>query len=134
MKKEIDKKMISSNYLDSNTCSSCRYESINAHECFMSKEGIRLRREQNKPLPSFVKKFHGKQTFSEDEKTKIINKFCIRLVTRAKILSRHFKSTINEHGMLIVGPISIHGRTNRYNNFKICVNKLFFDRVKEILI
>ena len=87
MKKRLLKKLASFNY---------EYPSIKAHECFMSKKSIRLCIEQNKPLPSFVKKFHGKQTFSEDELTKLKKKFCIRFITRAKILLRHFKNTINE--------------------------------------
>lgn len=122
MKKRLLKKLVSFNY---------EYPSIKAHECFMSKKGIRSCLEQNKPLPSFVKKFHGKQTFSEDEKTKIVQKFCIRLITRAKILSRHFKSVVDKNGMLVVGPISIPGILKQSNNFKIHVNKLIFDKAKE---
>ena len=122
MKKRLLKKLASFNY---------EYPSIKAHECFMSKKSIRLCLEQNKPLPSFVKKFHGKQTFSEDERTKLKKKFCIRLITRAKILSRHFKSTVDDHGTLAVGPISISGILKQSNNFKIHVNKLIFDQAKE---
>lgn len=122
MKKRLLKKLSSFNY---------EYPSIKAHECFMSKKGIRLCLEQNKPVPSFVKKFHGKQTFSEDERTKLKKKFCIRLITRAKILSRHFKSTVDDCGMLAIGPISIPGILKQSNNFKIHVNKLIFDKAKE---
>lgn len=86
---------------------------------------------KNKPLTSFVKKFHGKQTFSEDEQTKLKKKFCIRLITRAKILSRHFKSTIDDRGTLAVGSILIPGILKQSNNFKIHVNKLIFDQAKE---
>lgn len=122
MKKRLLKKLVSFNY---------EYPSIKAHECFISKKGIRLCLEQNKPLPSFVKKFHGKQTFSEDERTKLKKKFCIRLITRAKILSRHFKSTIDDRRTLVVGPILIPGILKQSNNFKIHVNKLIFDQAKE---
>ena len=97
----------------------------------MSKESIRSRIKENKPLPPFVKKFHGKQKFSEDEREKLVQKFCIRLITRAKILSRHFKSVVDERGMLVVGPIVIPGMIKRSNNFKIHVNKFIFDKAKE---
>ena len=123
MKKRLLKKLVSFNY---------EYPSIKAHECFMSNKGIRLCLEKkNKPLTSFVKKFHGKQTFSEDEQTKLKKKFCIRLITRAKILSRHFKSTIDDRGTLAVGSILIPGILKQSNNFKIHVNKLIFDQAKE---
>ena len=122
MKKRLLKKLSSFNY---------EYPSIKAHECFMSKKSIRLCLEQNKPVPSFVKKFHGKQAFSEDERTKLKKKFCIRLITRAKILSRHFKSTVDDRGTLAVGPISIPSILKQSNNFKIHVNKLIFDQAKE---
>ena len=122
MKKRLLKKLASFNY---------EYQSIKAHECFMSKKGVRLCLEQNKPEPSFDRKFHGKQTFSEDEQTELKKKFCIRLITKAKILSMYFKNTIDDRGTLAVGPISIPGILKQSNNFKIHVNKLIFDQAKE---
>lgn len=83
-----------------------------------------------------VKKFHRKQTFSEDELTKIEKKFCIRIITRAKILSRHYKRTINRYGM-IIGPISIKytdkytGVMKRWDVRDVYVNKSTIDKAKE---